>query len=104
MTKGTREARKMARLQREMQENPEKAMKRQARENRRYQNYQNKYQENKVEEVQLQPSAETREDLIMGRNAVIELLKTDRTVECLYVANGNMEGSIKVIINMAREL
>lgn len=103
MTKGTREARKMARLQREMQENPEKAIKQQARENRRYQNYQNKYQENKVEEAQLQPSAETREDLIMGRNAVIELLKTDRTVECLYVANGNMEGSIKVIINMARE-
>ena len=33
----------------------------------------------------------------------MEVLKSDRTIECVYIANGNMEGSIKVIINIARE-
>lgn len=44
-----------------------------------------------------------RDDLILGRNAVIESLKSDRTVECLYVANGDMEGSVKVALGLARE-
>ena len=33
----------------------------------------------------------------------MEVLKSDRTIESLYIANGNMEGSIKAIINIARE-
>ena len=33
----------------------------------------------------------------------MEALKSDRTIECLYVANGDTEGSIKVIIRLARE-
>ncbi|MBX7280564.1 23S rRNA (guanosine(2251)-2'-O)-methyltransferase RlmB [Clostridium chauvoei] len=44
-----------------------------------------------------------REDLIVGRNAVMEVLKSDRTIECLYIAKGDVEGSIKAIINLARE-
>lgn len=103
MTKGTREVRKMARQERELKENPEKAMKRIARDNRKYKNYQDKHKDNAVEEVQVQAVAETREDLVMGRNAVIELLKTDRTIESLYVASGSKEGSMKVIMNIAIE-
>ena len=34
-----------------------------------------------------------REDLVLGRNAVIEALKSDRTIECLYVSKGDLEGS-----------
>ncbi|WP_286173059.1 23S rRNA (guanosine(2251)-2'-O)-methyltransferase RlmB [Caproiciproducens sp. MSJ-32] len=48
-------------------------------------------------------SIEIREDLVVGRNAVMELLKGSRTIECIYIASGNMEGSIKAIINMAKE-
>lgn len=44
-----------------------------------------------------------REDLIEGRNAVIEALKSDRTVEQIMVAKGDMEGSINVIIALAKE-
>ena len=33
----------------------------------------------------------------------MEVLKSDRTIEALYIANGNMEGSIKAIINIAKE-
>ncbi|MPQ42367.1 23S rRNA (guanosine(2251)-2'-O)-methyltransferase RlmB [Clostridium tarantellae] len=44
-----------------------------------------------------------REDLVEGRNAVIELLKTDKTIEQLFIANGKLEGSINKIIALAKE-
>ncbi len=44
-----------------------------------------------------------RDDLVLGRNAVIESLKSDRTIECLYVMNGDVEGSIKVALGLARD-
>jgi 23S rRNA (guanosine2251-2'-O)-methyltransferase len=46
---------------------------------------------------------EPAENIVAGRNPVIELLKSDRTVDKLFVAKGSMEGSISVIISMARE-
>lgn len=46
---------------------------------------------------------EEREDLVVGRNAVMELLKTDRTIEFIYVAKGDNEGSIKKILTLAKE-
>lgn len=46
---------------------------------------------------------EVREDIIIGRNAVIEALKGDGTIEALYISNGQLEGSINVIINLAKE-
>lgn len=55
----------------------------------------------------MSPAKETnidaiREDLILGRNAVIEALKSDRTIECLYVSKGDLEGSIKVALGLAK--
>lgn len=44
-----------------------------------------------------------REDLVEGRNAVIELLKSDKTIEHLMVAKGSTEGSINKILGLARE-
>ena len=44
-----------------------------------------------------------REDIVIGRNAVSELLKSDRTIEALYISNNKMEGSIKTIIGIAKE-
>lgn len=44
-----------------------------------------------------------REDIIEGRNAVIEALKSDRTIENIMVAKGDTEGSISVILALAKE-
>lgn len=43
-----------------------------------------------------------REDLVIGRNAVLELLKTGRQVECLYLQKG-LTGTISKIAAIARE-
>lgn len=44
-----------------------------------------------------------REDLIEGRNAVIEALKSDRTIEYILLAKGDMVGSISVVLALAKE-
>lgn len=46
---------------------------------------------------------EMREDLIEGRNAVIEALKSDRTIEYILAATGNTIGSINKVFGIARE-
>jgi len=48
-------------------------------------------------------SHEEREDLIIGRNAVTELLKGNKTIETLYVAKGQTEGSINLILRLAKD-
>ena len=58
-------------------------------------NYAKKNNENIREEV--------REDLILGRNAVIEALKSDTTIEYLCVSKGELEGSIKVVLSLAKD-
>ncbi|MCT4663390.1 MAG: 23S rRNA (guanosine(2251)-2'-O)-methyltransferase RlmB [Tissierellales bacterium] len=42
-------------------------------------------------------------NFIYGRNAVIEVLKTGRPVDQLIIVNGNLQGSIKQIVAMAKE-
>lgn len=44
-----------------------------------------------------------REDLIEGRNAVIEALKSDRTIEYILISKGDMVGSISVVLALAKE-
>ncbi|MDL2233767.1 23S rRNA (guanosine(2251)-2'-O)-methyltransferase RlmB [Ruminococcaceae bacterium OttesenSCG-928-L11] len=46
--------------------------------------------------------APLREDIVIGRNAVTELLRTDSEVECLYIQKG-LGGSIVRIAAIARE-
>lgn len=49
-------------------------------------------------------AVEEREDIVIGRNAVIEALKNDsRTIETLYISNNKLEGSINTIVGMAKE-
>ena len=55
----------------------------------------NKFEERSVEEIP--------ESVVVGRNAVRELLKTDRTVDKLFVQRGEREGSIVVIVAEAVE-
>ncbi len=46
---------------------------------------------------------ELPEDMVAGRNAVMEALKGKRSVNKILVANGSNEGSIKEIIALAKE-
>ena len=43
------------------------------------------------------------ENVIVGRNPVLELLGSDRTVEKLYIQKGSREGSISKIFSLAKE-
>lgn len=43
------------------------------------------------------------ENVVEGRNPVIETIKSGRTIEKLFIAKGATEGSIKKIIAMAKE-
>lgn len=45
----------------------------------------------------------TNDNLVIGRNAVIELLKSGKEIENVLVANGEHEGSINRIIAMCKE-
>ena len=46
---------------------------------------------------------EEREDIVFGRNAVMETVKSNTTIECLYITNGAKEGSINSILGLAKE-
>ena len=45
----------------------------------------------------------TQTDLIAGRNAVMQVLDSDREIDCLYVAKGEKNGSIGTIVKKCRE-
>ena len=47
--------------------------------------------------------SEEREDIVIGRNSVIEALKSNKTIEALYISNSKLEGSINTIIGLAKE-
>ena len=50
-----------------------------------------------------QPSGMQREDIVIGRNGVLELLKSGRAVESILLASGDHQGSILRIAAMAKE-
>lgn len=97
MTKSENKMRQMRKYQKE-QEAYERRAKYEARKQAKEESEKNKSREEFMGE---KPT--TREDLVEGRNAVIELLKSDRTVEQILIASGKMEGSIKKIIALAKE-
>lgn len=45
----------------------------------------------------------SNKDIIAGRNPVTEALRSDRAIECLYIAKGELNGSVKVIAALAKE-
>ena len=63
----------------------------------------NSRQELKQEPSQEVTNKEVREDLIEGRNAVIEALRSDRTIESVLVAKGDVTGSISIVLAIAKE-
>jgi 23S rRNA (guanosine2251-2'-O)-methyltransferase len=51
----------------------------------------------------MQKEEAVRDDIIEGRNAVIEALRSDRTIEQVLVASGDTSGSINVILALAKD-
>jgi len=49
------------------------------------------------------PAESPRDDVIVGRNAVMEALKSDRTVDLIYVSQSANGGSIGKILAIAKE-
>ena len=45
----------------------------------------------------------SNECIVSGRNAVRELLQGERDVEKIYIQSGEREGSIKLLLSMAKE-
>lgn len=45
----------------------------------------------------------TDDNLVYGRNAVMEVLKSDRSIETVYTSGGDKEGSILKILGMAKD-
>lgn len=61
------------------------------------------YSNKRMKETAKDSNETAREDIVEGRNAVIEVLKGDRTVEQVLVAKGDMSGSINVVLALAKE-
>ena len=78
---------------------------RREREVNKFQERNNKFQDRRDDRKEKNNTSNEsmREDLIIGRNAVIEALKSDRTIECVYVSKGDLEGSIKVALGLAKD-
>lgn len=75
-----------------------------AREKREYKETRRTYEKPARENIERNNAVESvREDLIIGRNAVMEALKSDKTIEALYVTKGQREGSINAILSLAKE-
>ena len=62
-----------------------------------------KRRERKPEEGRYTESAGAGENTVVGRNAVLELLKSDRPVDKLYVQKGEREGSIVMLVALAQK-
>lgn len=74
------------------------------REKREYKETRRTYEKPARENIERNNTVESvREDLIIGRNAVMEALKSDKTIEALYVTKGQREGSINAILSLAKE-
>lgn len=74
------------------------------REKREYKETRRMYEKPARENIERNNTVESvREDLIIGRNAVMEALKSDKTIEALYVTKGQREGSINAILSLAKE-
>ncbi len=50
-----------------------------------------------------EPEKKTDDNLVYGRNAVMEILKSDRSIETIYISEGDKEGSILKILGMAKD-
>ena len=69
----------------------------------KHENHEKTSRERAVKQFVEEKEPQLREDIVEGRNAVIETLKSDRTIEQILVAKGDVSGSINMILAMAKE-
>lgn len=50
-----------------------------------------------------EPEKKVDDNLVYGRNSVMEVLKSDRGIEVIYVSDHSQEGSIQKILGMAKD-
>lgn len=62
-----------------------------------------RFVERRAGEERRQDEDKVYDDIIAGRNAVLELLKTDKDINKIYIEHGDKQGSINEIIARARE-
>lgn len=62
-----------------------------------------KKEEERAKKDYVEEEREYNENQLEGRNAVLEVLKTERDIEKLFIQSGNVEGTIKRIMGMAKE-
>jgi 23S rRNA (guanosine2251-2'-O)-methyltransferase len=60
-------------------------------------------QEKGAQQRNMNGKKEMSDNIIVGRNAVLELLKTGRDIDKIFIKDGEWEGSIKKIVAEARE-
>jgi len=75
--------------------------KRPSRQGQNKQNQEFKREEKPREKAVVAP--EEMENLFEGRNAVLELLNTEKTIHKLFVKSGEPDGSLRVILAKAKE-
>ena len=50
-----------------------------------------------------EPEKKVDDNVVYGRNAVMEIMKSDRSIEAIYTTEGEKEGSILKILGMAKD-
>lgn len=68
-----------------------------------YYNKKNNYNRSENENRLTEDDSEENDNFFIGRNAVLELLKSGREIDKLYVQKGEREGSITLIVSKAIE-
>ena len=66
-------------------------------------NFQNRSKKENPRFAAPKPEQEVDENLLYGRNAVMEALKSGREIEKIFIRKGDREGSVKVIAALAKE-
>ena len=61
------------------------------------------FKEQRIEREETVQVEKEYEDIVAGRNAVLELLKSDKDINKIFVERGEKHGSINEIIARARE-
>ena len=73
------------------------------KQNRRARRDERSFKEQRIEREETVQVEKEYEDIVAGRNAVLELLKSDKDINKIFVERGEKHGSINEIIARARE-
>jgi len=78
-------------------------MKNNKKNNQKRKEYKSDFRDFKKDRRDLSENKEEPGEAIYGRNAILELLKTDREIDKIFILSGEREGSVKLIESKARE-